>query len=426
VTRQLVVMAILLGGCGPSGDPLTIYYTYATSGDASCGAEASCDDITRSCDAVVMLRVVDPDNPAIQHYTECKDVPQHQPNLCPIATAGFDTTGRIPTDRVMVQMAVFDGDKLGRDDDTGLPNCPPDLEFGASQFALADPEANPIAPALSGRAFADGDDTEVTVLLGCHDISSLDTAVCRMEVDIDITASVVDFETQVSVSSGVATNLLVHTVEPQQSDTEWVIDTVSAEPLALRSVGASPFWIAEDVELGSMPDQLQLDTLACIQVLEQLPGRTASITCYEAPDPLPREIDLGGVRVADTTLDSVLFALGLAEFPSNCPADCGLLLGVVVDESGQGVGGAIVEDVAVVPDSEILYLSADRTTVSTTGPTSSHGIFIARRAPLFDENGNPNAWTVAPSPSILQLNSPVGGIVSNRLTVVVIRVATPP
>jgi hypothetical protein len=174
--------------------------------------------------------------------------------------------------------------------------------------------------------------------------------------------------------------------------------------------------------------QIPFADTACIQVLEDLPGRTASITCYTPTQPLPDMLDLGGVLVRKPTLDAVLGALGLAEFPSDCSTgSCGLVLGIVVDEVGQAVSGVVVSDSTTPVSSEVKYLSEDRTTTVGITSTTSAGMFVSRTAQFFTAEG-PNHWTVATTASgpaqVVLLNDPVGGIVSNRLTVLVLKVET--
>ena len=436
--RPLALLATIAAACGPSGDPLDVRYRLHHGDENRCelpdgDLAMSCDDIPMSCVSVVMLRIVNPDpNEPERYVEECLRIPDTDSleTLCALNRVAFTGEGRMPTDRVEVQLAIFARKQL---DPRGTaeaelmpPICPADVEFTATGFAHV---SNDPQPALSGRAYAEGDDREVIIELGCHDLKLIND--CNQENVVDITTSVIDIETQLSVSggkNGTATRLLVAAGEPYASGVEWIFDTTSSTPLALDNEGTVPFWFGPDIEVGTLDGEIPFADTACIEVLETLPGRTASIICYKPMQPLPNDLDLGGVLVRKPTLDLVLGALGLTEFPSDCSTgNCGLVLGIVVDDVGQAVPGVVVEDSTAPLPSEVLYLSEDRTTTAGITATTTSGMFISRTAQFFTPEG-PNTWTVTPAPGgpqIDPLNTPVGGIISNRLTVLVFQVRVP-
>jgi hypothetical protein len=92
------------------------------------------------------------------------------------------------------------------------------------------------------------------------------------------------------------------------------------------------------------------------------------------------------------------------------------VLGVVVDFTGSAVAGATVSNSA---GGEVRYLSNDLDTITGTS-TSSSGVFVSTDATFDAPGGGANLWS-ASAPPLVQRNLPIGGLVKNRLTVIVIQ-----
>jgi len=396
-----------LVACGPSGDPLHINYVLSAGPEQACLDQAGdpitdCNDIPMNCDSVALLRIVDPDDPKKVYVDQCVDIPNTRPdhNLCALAQAAFDLSATFPTDRVEVQLAIYPRSGLTTDPDGDIV-CPAQIDFTATGFIAP---SNSATPALAGVAYATGYDSDVTIELGCNDRSLIDSETCRNANALDITATVTDFDTKVSVAVDTATNLSVRVGEPELKNLEWIFALPMTVELPLATFNPEPRWQADNIT------DLTLIDYACLQVLEFTPRATPSLTCQALSGPAPKMLDLAGVRVERSTLQQVLDAATASEFP-----DAGLVLGVVVDFTGSPVVGVTVADTA---GSTIQYLSADRTMVGGTATTAS-GIFLSTNAP-FDADGGPNQWTTTGT-TLVQHTIPVGGLVRNQLTVIVIQ-----
>jgi hypothetical protein len=409
VSRVVVLLAV--AACGPSGDPLDIHYTYAIEHEQACLAEdgdpvESCMDIPMTCDSVGMLRIVDAEDPEKVYVNVCKRIDNGSPrhDLCPIVDA-LEAEGSFPTSRVAVQIAVYPLASLPRNP-AQEPICPDNIKFTASGFAAP---TNMPQPALAGMAYTDGYDSEVTVELGCNDTGLIDTLACRNENALDITASVTDFDNQLSVTVNEAVEINVRVGEPKPVGTEWVLDALSSADLPLQDEpDPNPIWAADNLDI-------ELVDYACLQVVDFSDDRaTPAITCRPLTAPVPTMLDLSGIRVRQgtgDTLEDILGALGLGEFPGS-----GLVIGKVVEAANIPVPGATVSDSAGSP---IAYLSADGMSVGGAS-TSTNGIFIATTAPFEIGTGAANHWT-ASAPQKIQLNDPIGGQIKTRLMVVIIQ-----
>lgn len=421
--RVWIVIVSLASACGPSGDPLLIHYAFTSGSEQSCSNGAGgpindCGDAPMTCDSVALLRIIDPNDNTHVYVDQCLPIPNsaRDHNLCPIAQT-FTPMETFPTSRVEVQLAIYPHaipgvmDGVGDDLTTGDPVCPTKIEFTTSGFAAP---GNTIMPAYAGRAFADGFDNEVTVELGCSDPGLLNTDYCRDENALDVTASVLDFDQQVSVSTDDATNLSVRVGQPQPVGTNWVFDIADTAELPLLSSGTNPEWAADNLDV-------DLVDYACIQVLEFIGGAVASLNCRTLTAPVPTALDLIGYRVTPTTVEQVLTALGFTNLPNE-----GLVIGIVFGPNGTPAPGAMVMDQG---GSEVEYLSADGMSVGGTS-TSSKGIFVSGisgspdDAP-FEIAGAANHWQ-AMAPNMIQANDPVGGRVNFRLSVVVIQMNQTP
>jgi hypothetical protein len=399
---------LVLAACGPSGNPLTIHYDFTAGDEQACVDDSGdrildCSDVPMSCDAVALLRIIDPEDPDQVFVDLCVPVERgtRDPDLCGLERTDFEI-GAFPTRRVELQLAIYARSDLDSNAE-GNPICPTSLDFTATGFAA--PTFTP-APALAGRAYADGYDDEVTIHLGCNNRSLIDSEECRNENAVDLTASVIDFDQRVSVDGETtASNLFVRMGEPEISGDRWVLPATETTELSLEHFTPDPQWEALNLDF----DALEITDYACIEVIEGAGRTTPSVTCEPLSGALPNMLDLTGIRVEQTTLGQVLEAAMLDQFPLD-----GMVLGVVVDFTGTPVIGVTVSDSA---GSAIEYVSADRTSIGASATTAS-GLFLSTEAP-FDHLNGPNRWTVSGT-DLVQRTIPVGGRISNLLTVMII------
>jgi hypothetical protein len=404
--RPLILAALVFAGCGPSGDPLVIKYVFSQGPEQACGV-TDCNDMPMNCDSVASLRISDPDNPMRVYVEECQAIPNdgRTHTLCNLNQTPFDLTTEFPTDLVKVELAVYPRAELEVD---GVITCP-QLAFTASGFAAP---GNSPRPALAGLGYADGYDKEIVITLGCNDTVLIDTPECRNENAIDISSSVIDFDTSVSVGPTLAQDLTVRVGEPELQDLAWIFDVTSTVELPLITTTPEPNWHADDLDL-------ELVNFACIQVLEVAPRSTPALTCRELPESIPPALDLPGVRVNGSTLTQVLDALCAAQVPPCVNGDFpgqGLVLGVVVDFTGSAVAGATVTNSA---GGEVKYLSSNLNSITGTS-TSASGVFVSTDATFDAPGGGPNLWS-ALAPPLVTRTASIGGLVKNRLTVIVIQ-----
>jgi hypothetical protein len=399
--RWCLPIAALAVACGPSGDRLHIYYDFARGSEQTCIGEdgdpvENCTGIPMTCDSVALLRILDPDTGKIW-VDQCGTIPRAaQDDLCPI-TRAFAEFDPIPTTRTLVQLAVYNRADLMTDDD-GNPVCPADLKFTATKFIA--PTNSPM-PALAGMEFTDGFDNEVTVMLGCNDTALIDTLECRNESALDFTASVLDLDLQIPVGTMTAANLSVRVGSPIQSAGVWTLDLASTFELSL--VPGQARWFANDVNI-------DLHEYLCLQLIQTEERGAAPVTCRTLPDLLPTAFDVVGYHVNALTVDDVLGALGLPDVPN-----AGMVIGIVVDQQGNPVDGVTVTDSG---GSTIKYLSSDRTN-DDAPMTTDAGIFMSTNAEL-QVAGEANHWS-GTRPDTIQVNDPIGGKITDRLSIVVIQ-----
>lgn len=388
----------LLVACGGEPGPLRIRYELTTEAAQRCPS-ASCADIAITCDAVLQIRVVDPSDPSQAYVSACLPIERPE-TLCEISREDLPAGLEIPDGTVEVQVAVYPREAATVDDD-GVLRCPSEPRFGADGLPmLVDP-----VPALGGRTFADGDDDEVVVPLGCTDLGQLSAAACTPLDSTIVRAGVTAFETRVGVSPAVASTLTVSVGEPvPRFDPvamvlRYALDPASATVLAQVASTPIPAWEADVPE--------RFDDVLCTQVLEDAPQATTALACRQV-DPAAASASTTGVRVERATVDAVLEALSLGAFPTT-----GLVLGVVIDYLGAPEAG-----VRVTPSAgAVQYLDAAGTGLLAGDTTGASGLFVSVDAPFTA------AWDVeADTPPVAP---PVGGLVNGKLTVVIIELRPP-
>src|SRR5262249_16366500 len=182
---------------------------------------ANCEDVPLPCDAVMSIRVVDPDdpfNPATRYLSQCEKVKADKNvDICSLKAINLDPVP-LPVKDLEVQIAVFAGATLAIDPETNDPVCPDVHYSSANGF----PIEYDVVPALGGQAYYHPGDEIVTVVLGCTDLSAMRSGVsCTNPADGKLTATVSDFDTRVPVSvgpSGRADHLFVSIGEPHSFD----------------------------------------------------------------------------------------------------------------------------------------------------------------------------------------------------------------
>ena len=158
-------------------------------------------------------------------------------------------------------------------------------------------------------------------------------------------------------------------------------------------LGPTPVWAA-DVER-------EFQTSACLQVLEDVPQATSSITCRDAK-PTNEMLDINGYRMSKATIQQIVAALSLPAFP-----DEGMTIGIVVDFQRNPIAGHVV-----VPDNgTIQYINAARTG-TVPGQTSTSGIFVSKDAPYRTRFTTSTAGQTVVG---------IGGKVEGKVTIVVLQ-----
>lgn len=388
--RVLGMAAIAaLGGCD-TPDLKVIYRVADGAFGQSCGT-SECADIQMLCDSVLHVRVLSPADPTVPHISICQDVaPNADRDLCAIARIDLPRK-TLPREVLEVQVTVWPRDAVV-DPDTGELDCARvPVEFDATRgFPIS-------GPAFGGRAFYYPDDTETVVTLGCTDVQSINAPTCSGVNNVEVKATVLDFENlPVSVSSQIGDRLTVLIGEPQPVGDGFVLnsgDAAHSAPLNRTAISPVPAW-GDGVDL-------QLASSACIQVSEDGAQTTTALKCRSAMV-TDRSLNVSGVRLAKATLDQILAALSLAQFP-----DAGLTVGIVVDQAGNPVAGASVATTA----GGVQYLNATRTGLIASA-TSASGIFVSQDAPY----GTTFSTFVAPESATV-----LAGRVTGKVTIAVLQ-----
>jgi hypothetical protein len=401
----------VLAAC--SQPPLTLTFDVTQGDEDACltsmsDKAASCSDVALPCRSVVSIRIYSPDDESSPYISVCEEL-TGQPNLCAIAGVDLpDPAQPIPDQTLEVDIVVYPYSAVTVDPSTGDLQCPTGVVFDANGFPVgADEPCIPSStmdcppdPAIGGRAYYHPGDSDTVVALGCVDISQVDNATCSGGAMVDVTASVDDFDTDVSVQSTLADELTVSVGEPKAttvgSATQYVLDSAEAFALARTVEEPVPGWSAEVSASLTMP---------CLEVLEDGAQTTATLACKPQVDPTS-PLDLEGWRLAKSSLDQILAALGEPEFP-----DAGLVVGLVLDPLGNPLANQAVS----ATDGTVMYLSADRTMLVSNATTSS-GIFVSSDAPFG------TTFSVA---SGVQSASGFGGLVEGKVTIVVLQYQNP-
>ncbi|HTR51344.1 MAG TPA: hypothetical protein VMJ10_11600 [Kofleriaceae bacterium] len=412
MTRYLLVLAAVAACSDPP--PLIIDYALASQINAcqassGSGFATSCSEVALPCDTYLLLNIIDPSNPDMPVYTTCKPVTGRK-DLCSIAGVDLGMADgskvELPDQNLQVQIAIYATSELATDDQ-GNPQCPSPPTFDDHGMVEA---GNPM-PAIGGAADYHPGDAKTVVTLGCSSQFRLDA--CSGMNEVAVTASAIDLDTDLAVSSAIADNLVLSVGEPTPPQgaamDEYALSPGSSTPLARNTSSQVPSWGA-DVATA-------FQKFACVEVLdESSPPFTPVLTCQTAA-PSVTMLDFTAVRVSGVTLTEVLAAAhpGLGGVPAT-----GITVGVVVDYTGTPVTNATVSvassDEAVEPT--VQYLSADGSTLGmpNTGSTSINGIFVVN-APFGSVLTAHSASLTLPSES----GTALGGDVDGKVTAVVLQ-----
>lgn len=400
------VASVVLAAC--ETPPLTLKFRLTDGPSQECisastGNETTdCSDMTMECDAVLSIRIVPPNEPDVPYVSVCEPVrKQTQRTLCAIAGIPLPQPDKpVPEQTLEVQMAVFPRSVIPEVD--GKLQCPI-VEFGVNNLPvmLANCTSADSAmacdqrPAVGGRAFYHPGDEETIIDLGCTEFERLKA--CNTGNRTEVFATVNEFDFPGTVDNLTASRLFVSIGEPVPGSTpgSYVLDSGDTYPLPRDDMAFPPTW-------ADTFDDLRLLSTYCIEVLEDAPLATRTLTCRH-PLSIPNRIDASGTRLKPDMLATILKAANLTTFPSR-----GLVVGIVLNSSFSPLAGARVTTSCT--DCTIEYLSADKQSF-TNGPlasTSSNGIWISQDAPYgttFSYQGTPV----------------FGGVVDNKVTIVVLQ-----
>lgn len=363
-----------------------------------------CNEVPMPCDAVMSIRIADPENLAAPFLSQCVHVPfDPDHTMCSLASVDLDTTA-LPVRNLEVQVAVYPASVIAKDPAApGGLRCPPNVKYSA---ASGYPVEQSPTPALGGRAFYQPGDSTVVVTLGCTDLVSLEQS-CAHAQSFRVAATVDDFENLFPVpSGGPASQLRVSVGEPRPVDGAYTLSGDDSRALRPVREGRTIATWGDDVDL-------VFDKYVCVEVFETVAQTTGALRCTEMT-PATHLDDLRGARISKDTLQKVLGAITLMtpseitsplEFP-----DEGLTVGIVADQASNPIEGMTVSAASA---STVKYLSKDGTLVD--GPTSRNGIFVSSNAPFG------TTFTTSGGPAGRQEISGIGGRVSGRVTVVVLQ-----
>jgi hypothetical protein len=386
-----MVAALVLAACETPNARLI--YEVANGPAQSCGS-ANCADVKIPCEAVISIRVLRPDDPTAPLLTICEPLPQNRnKDLCSIAAVDLgDMPIELPKETLEVQVLIWNRVDATNPDTSELDCGRHDIEFDAVDGF---PIAHKPTPAIGGHTFYHPGDQEIRVTLGCTDLQALNQ--CSAENQLSVTSTVERFENiGVAVDPNAGSRLSVAIGEPTLKGAAAVhsLEPADTRPLDMEPIGQAAIW-----EQGSI--DLDFVDVGCVQVLEDGAQNTATLTCDDNRfPPIMPMLDMRAFWLSKPSLDQVLAALGLAQFPPS-----GLTIGIVVDDLGVPIAG---ETVTASPSGTIRYLSADRTSVGGSQTTAS-GMFVSLDA------GLPTAFSVAGG-----IGERTGGRVQGKVTLVVL------
>ncbi|HEY4240243.1 MAG TPA: hypothetical protein VGM88_10520 [Kofleriaceae bacterium] len=334
-----LAFVLVLAACGTP--PLKLEFQLPS--DDSCGA-TDCNGVTMTCDAVLSIRIFDPEDPNVPYISLCEPVISDG-TLCPIAGIDLPDTP-LPESTLEVQVAVFPKSALVDGE------CPTNVQYTEGSNI---PLGGASGIAIGGRAYYNAGDAVTIVTLGCVDKSSL---VCSGQPTTHVTTEVLDFDLGIPIDEHTGTNLDVYTGEPQILSDNGAVLQPGAGRQALARTDVATF--QGDVTI-------QYVTLACIETDFELSGSTPSITCVPAGDV---DTTIRSWFLSDATLSAILGPAGFDRVP-----DAGIVIGEVVDS-----GHRPVKNMHVIPTSgTVHYITTDGQVVDDA--TTETGWFYSTDMP---------------------------------------------
>jgi hypothetical protein len=400
-TRTLGLALALATGCSAAPrdlGPFAIRLVLDRS--AGCATQATCADYGMACGAVVLTRIIDLEagDPAQVVDTRCS-VLDPADDVCDL---GEGAAFVVPPHRIRIEVAAWRPELVAPPG--GAPRCP-------DGDTIFDPDGrlrtglSPM-PALAGSAEYDAgsESTEAEVPIACTQPAQLDEDACATVAQTLVTALVDDIETSDDLTDEQVGSVAVSVVEPETitvgSATVWTINAADATRLAFVPGPVPTFAAFINRALG---EEL------CTLVIEPAPQATSALVCEpgEVSDTMR---DVHGVLVPRETLDAVLELVG-GEFPTD-----GLLIGRVIDHTDAPLAGVVVTPTT----GNVAYLSSDRASVIGS-ETSSSGFFLSLDTPY--GTGFTARHT---GDGRREDGAPRAGLIRGQLTVLVIRMASPP
>jgi hypothetical protein len=394
-----IAAIVMLAACGPDSTPFQIQFDLQRGDSYRCSSD-SCALIGMSCDAAMLIRIVDAADEGVSHLQQCEYI-EANGELCQLGTVQLDPAD-IPNHPVRIQVAVWSQDEIASYNPAlrAARECP-SMSF---EPISGEPTLKP-SPALWGQAYFDvGSNGVARVTLNCGNVATLDTDACRGSGMIHVTANVYDFNALISVPQQDVDNLTVEMGEPDLSSTTLQMEDI--DPLELTFAGTVSQWE------GDRPQGF-LES-ACVRVFgnELQAARTLRCVPVDAAEAADGELLTRGIFVDSATIDTIEAAVG--GFPMT-----GVVIGRVLDAGGNPAAGATV---ASSGTGSIVYLSDDMTT-TVPNMTSASGVFVSKDIRYYT-GPVPTNWT-ATLGDIEPVETAIGGTVDGNVTIVLIQLAEP-
>jgi hypothetical protein len=381
--------------------------------DRSCDEAITCADFELLCDATVGIWIRELPGatagadaglaPLIA--SQCVQVPgRGGQTLCALSTIAVEFEN-VPRRRGAIEIAVWPTGEI----DGSLTECP-ELAFN-SAGRVRTPSAAPV-PAFARRAFFDfgGDDPVATVALACEDPDGVRADSC-LPRETAVRAQVSDLDLLFSVNLAQARNLnaSVGQVTPAAQPGRFEISQAETTRLLLES---GPDMTAP-VFTATIGNLLDPSDDVCLILLDQVnPTPRSTVTCAPVTDPPPREVDLFGYMLANDDLDKMLAAAGLDGVP-----DAGIVVGRVISGVAPLEGATVSSSLGATG---LFYLNDDLSSAAGLTATSASGYFVATGVPY------PSEWTASRRGYKGPAPAPRGGVLDQRITVLVVQLSAEP
>ncbi|MFN0248989.1 MAG: hypothetical protein ACKV2T_19040 [Kofleriaceae bacterium] len=397
--RAALLALVVVAACEPPQPTIDLQLSAGPSQECP---STDCNDIAMSCRMFMSIRILSPDDQTAPLHSECLPIPMTiAGTLCPIG--GLELQPHtLPYRDLEVQVAIYPKEVVvPPTDENPFYQCPVGTTYDFFDgFPVSEPDKP--TPALGGRGYYRPGDEVIQITLGCSNLEELANDQCEGVASVSVTAIIDDFDTHLSVSAMEAQRLDVRVGQPRASGPGYVLETMDLTQL-VDTPAAAPAWAGTVGEL--------FTTHACLTVRDDAPQSTTSVTCKTAMV-TDSNIELTGAnasaRLSKTSLDQILAALSLTQFPAS-----GLTVGVVIEGGAPLAGQTVTVDVGTIE-----YLSADRSSTggSATSGGAIGGVFVSRDAPFGARFTTNKLGTTARK---------IGGLVQNKVTIVVLDLSEP-